>query len=146
MIVLSKAVKLKNDNYLDSTSIVHKKKKLSTILEEVTIVETVENEKGTAIKFSDGTMICTLYDVANITISKAYGNLYQDDSYTWTYPVPFVSNPVVNLGMFQFGETSASWGACYSNNNTIARFRVYDIVERNAGYAYIKATAIGRWK
>lgn len=32
MIALSKVVKLKNDNYLDSTSIVHNKKRLSDIL------------------------------------------------------------------------------------------------------------------
>lgn len=35
MIALSKAVKLKNDNYLDSTSIVHNKRKLSTILDKL---------------------------------------------------------------------------------------------------------------
>lgn len=35
MIALSKAVKLKNDNYLDSTSIVHNNKKLSDILHPV---------------------------------------------------------------------------------------------------------------
>lgn len=110
------------------------------------IIETIENENGEATKFSDGTMICQLSTIANIAINKSYGNLYQDDSYIWTFPVPFMSDPVVTVGMFIWGETSASWGTCYSNNTTMAKLRVYDVVERGAGDTYIKATAIGRWK
>lgn len=53
-------------------------------------IQTITNENGTAIKFPDGTMICTTarregtYDGSNLT--------YMAD---WTYPVPFISVPIV---------------------------------------------------
>lgn len=76
--------------------------------------ETITNENGTAIKFADGTMICTLnITVTDQAISNAYSNVFTGIR-DWTYPVPFVEKPSVTCGMFKWG-TSASWGGSFWN-------------------------------
>lgn len=121
---------------------------LKTILNKIKNIEIerIENENGTAIKFSDGTMICTYREtVTDQAISNAYSNVFTGIR-DWTYPVPFVEKPSITCGMFKWG-TSASWGGVFGVGNTSASLIGYDFFQREAGTVVnISATAIGRWK
>ena len=43
------------------------------------IIERIENSNGTAIKFADGTMICTKFVSFQGIAAKALGNIYATD-------------------------------------------------------------------
>ena len=109
-------------------------------------IERIENENGTAIKFPDGTMICTLEKtVTDQAINGAYGSLFQSTR-VWTFPVPFIETPAVSCSQFQWG-TGASWGGIRGASTVSATLRVYDAFSRAAGTdTHISAIAIGRWK
>ena len=108
--------------------------------------ETITNENGTAIKFSDGTMICTLNTtVTDQAINRAYGSLYWG-SRNWTYPAAFIEKPVVDCSIFKWG-TGVGWGNIIEVTNTYATLVGIDILSRETGTnVNIQATAIGRWK
>lgn len=109
-------------------------------------IEKIINENGTAIKFPDGTMICTLQTtVTDQAIENAYGNLYQSIR-VWTFPVPFVERPAVSCSEAQWG-TGCSWGSVRGANATTATLRIMDAFPRPTGTnTYFSAIAIGRWK
>ena len=121
---------------------------LKKILEKIKSMQTeiITNENGTAIKFADGTMICTLnITVTDQAISNAYSNVFTGIR-DWTYPVPFVEKPSVTCGMFKWG-TSASWGGVSGIGNVSASLIGYDFYSRAAGTSVnISAIAVGRWK
>ena len=50
-------------------------------LEKESIIETITNSNGTAIKFADGTMICTKsMSFQNVAITQKVGELYQSSA------------------------------------------------------------------
>lgn len=110
------------------------------------IIETVTNANGTAIKFADGTMICTLnITVTDQAINRSYESLYWG-SRTWSFPVVFIEKPAVSCGMFKWGA-GISWGNVSAVTETSATLVGMDNVSREAGTSVnISATAIGRWK
>lgn len=122
--------------------------KLKKILQSIKNMqtETITNENGTAVKFADGTMICTLQTkVTDQAIANAYGSLYQSIR-VWTFPVPFVERPAVSCSEAQWG-TGCSWGSVRGANATTATLRIMDAFQRQAGTnVSISAIAIGRWK
>jgi hypothetical protein len=117
------------------------------------VVESGSNTNGNWIKYDDGTMICWLkIVVTNQTIDSSYKPLGADftiyiGSRTWTFPVAFVSSPVVTCSRFQWGS-GGSWGVSLSDpTTTTGQLRGYDSVSRATGTnCYIEATAIGKWK
>ena len=56
-------------------------------------IQTIKNENGTAIKFSDGTMIC-LQNRAETGVGT-YNETNKVRTYRWTFPVAFATEPVV---------------------------------------------------
>lgn len=86
--------------------------------EQVSIVETITNANGTAIKYSDGTMICTLdIRVTDQTINGQYGNTVLYTGWRkWTYPAQFIELPVVTCGMFKW-RNRWKLGRCISSYN-----------------------------
>ena len=112
------------------------------------VVEKVTNSNGTAIKFSDGTMICTYKaSVTDQAISAQYGNtaLYFGTR-TWIFPVAFIEEPVVNVCCAQY-STGGSWGTGTPSNNERAFIRIYDFYSRAVGTTtHLRFLAIGRWK
>ena len=48
-------------------------------LKQGSIIETITNSNGTAIKFTDGTMICTKVKSFQGVAAKALGNIYATD-------------------------------------------------------------------
>ncbi len=121
---------------------------LKKILQSIKNMQTeiITNENGTAIKYPDGTMICTLQTtVTDQAIDNAYGNLYQAQR-VWNFPVPFIEKPAVSCSEFQWGS-GASWGSIRGASATSATLRGTDIASRSTGTnVSISAIAIGRWK
>lgn len=115
-------------------------------IEEKMDIITITNDNGTAIKFPDGTMICTIRKtVTDQEISTALGSLFQGTR-TWTFPQEFVAIPNVTCGMFKWG-TGLGWGAVAQENKASAVLIGYDLYSRATGTnVRISATAIGRWK
>ena len=67
-------------------------------------------------------------------------------SYTWTFPVEFVSAPTVTVGAVRWG-TGASWGTLAgAPSTTQAILRGIDTVSRASGSTLIEAIAVGWWK
>ena len=121
---------------------------LKTILNKIKNmeIERIENSNGTAIKFPDGTMICTLdITVTDQAINNSYGDIFAGTR-NWNYPVAFIEKPIVSCGMFKWG-TSFSWGGVTGIGNTSATLVGYDLFSRTTGTnVNISVIAIGRWK
>ena len=120
---------------------------LKTVLNKIKNmeIERIENENGTAIKFPDGTMICTLnITVTDQAINRSYENLYWG-SRIWNFPVAFIEKPAVSCGMFKWGA-GISWGNVSAVTETSATLVGMDNVSREASSVNISAIAIGRWK
>ena len=66
---------------------------------EEKIIEKITNEKGTAIKFCDGTMICTKsIKYENIQISSVWGALYQTSiSDIYEFAEEFAEIPTISV-------------------------------------------------
>lgn len=106
------------------------------------------NENGSYLRLPDGTQICWLnISVTDQAISDPYSDILYTGSRTWTFPMPFISSPVVSCGIFKWGS-SASWGSLASRSSiSTVTLRGYDITPREAGTTcLIQAIAIGRWK
>lgn len=106
------------------------------------------NENGSYLRLPDGTQLCWLnISVTDQAISDPYSSILYTGSRTWTFPMPFISSPVVSCGIFKWGS-SASWGSLSGQSSvSTATLRGYDIIPREAGTTcLIQAIAIGRWK
>lgn len=106
------------------------------------------NENGSYLRLPDGTQLCWLnISVTDQAISDPYSGILYTGSRTWTFPMPFISSPVVSCGIFKWGS-SASWGSLSGQSSvSTATLRGYDIAPRKAGTTcLIQAIAIGRWK
>ena len=97
------------------------------------------------MRYDNGLQICWINSNVSMAINTAYGSLYQG-SYTWTFPVEFVSAPTVTVGAVRWG-TGASWGTLGgAPSTTQAVLRGIDIASRASGSTHIEAMAIGWWK
>ena len=120
-------------------------KKLETKIDG--IIEKVTNENGTAIKFSDGTMICTkLLTAAGIDVNTASGSLYLSAEIPLgNYAVTFIDEPCVNIsktgGLAAFIYNQRNRSKSSPGTLIIAR------TETAASQSFVfHITAIGRWK
>ena len=97
------------------------------------------------IRYNNGLQICWINKNDNVTVSSAYGSLYQG-TYTWIFPVAFSASPLVSIGAMRWG-TGASWGTLSgAPTTTQAVLRCIDAFTRASGSTYINAIAIGWWK
>lgn len=97
------------------------------------------------VRYDNGLQICWVNTTVNMAINTAYGSLYQG-SYTWTFPVEFVSAPTVTVGAVRWG-TGASWGTLAgAPSTTQAVLRGIDTASRASGSTLIEAIAVGWWK
>lgn len=115
------------------------------------IVETVTNDNGTAIKFSDGTMICTQKRQVTVDITTAWGSLYisgiiQDES----FPIAFIKAPVVTRTIFAPSGTQAilipSEGEGVPTTTNAGTYSLLRPNSRENVLMQVDTTAIGRWK
>ena len=110
------------------------------------VIERGSNANGEYVKFSDGTMICSiLKTVTDQAINSTYGSLYTGTR-TWTFPAVFVDSPVVTASSAKWG-TGAAWAITDGVSSVeSATLRFFDVVSRSTGTNFIySASAIGRW-
>lgn len=113
---------------------------------DVATIEVGSNSNGNYLKFNDGTMLCWKKEqVTDQAVNNAYGSLYQGTR-TYTFPVPFISEPVGLCSIFKTG-TGAGWGTVSATTTTTIQLRGIDVISREIGtYVQVGYIAIGRWK
>lgn len=108
-------------------------------------IEKIENENGTAIKFADGTMICT--GTGQCPASAGHTDI--------TFPASFVDMNYVMSANHKYTSGSQFGGSYQLRNNTTAQ-----ITSVNSAYIYsylndgniadyprnVQYIAIGKWK
>lgn len=114
------------------------------------IIESITNDKGTAIKFADGTMICRAErTVDNITVNRTWGSLLVSNQITgFLFPEKFIDTPIVVMDMFCTQDST--WlidGSVYNTVDRTKSFYICSAVNSGAARSYvISFIAIGRWK
>lgn len=118
------------------------------------IIETITNESGTAIKFSDGTMIVTQQYIKHIESWSSWQNVCcgVDTNYPPTYPVAFINIPVVtqmlvgnNLNGWLAPRRETGGNEPKLNAQDVQIVRPGTTSTSIADYT-INIIAIGRWK
>lgn len=120
---------------------------LKTILNKIKNMETerIENEKGTAIKFSDGTMICT--GTGQCPANVRYAEI--------TFANNFIDNNYIMIANHKYTGGSDYGGSTQLRNitnpqavsNTLAYIYSYQYDGSIANYIRnVQYVAIGRWK
>lgn len=146
---MSKSIKFKNNNYLDTSSIAHEQTPLNDLLNNKILYESGSNENGSYVKFPDGTMIC--YWQSGVPGGGTGGFSVKANSVTTSvlqFPETFSSEPVV-MPILMSGSSSATMGyislSPWSVTTTQFQIRFYskDSSNREPNYGYM---AIGRWK
>lgn len=136
---------------------------------EIKIIETITNKNGTAIKFSDGTMICqNTYKLFNITFLKQLSgqtSFYYSEKENTTglislpdFPVEFIDIPKMHFDISQnitlngycFVDRCAG---CKQTEKSAGKIRplttctISNPFAEETGYCFeISYTAIGKWK
>ena len=118
------------------------------------IIESGSNDNGNWIKFSDGTMICTLREYVSIAVTTALNGLYTSDTVNLPYfPVSFVGDtPKVvknwENATWAWQEVFALQNYGYPSLTNPGDFRLIASVsvEKRACGGYVSVIAIGRWK
>lgn len=130
---MAKSIKLKNDNYWDSSSIVHEQENLSTLLSNIST-----SVDDNYLKFANGIAIC--WGNSSFSTSKGGVGFYET---AITFPVPFKD---ANSYSISFTQTNAwdtgkiaTLGKSWSNGKTAVVFSN----SPNWEFSYI---AIGKWK
>ncbi|UCZ87154.1 hypothetical protein LGQ10_12930 [Pseudomonas sp. L5B5] len=105
--------------------------------------EFVSNANGSAIKYADGTMICWFESASRGIAGAANGSIFTSQQYFYTFPVPFVTFPIVH-----WSTGSSSNGVCWANhewsNTTQTVGRINAAISGIDGYP--RYMAIGRWR
>lgn len=105
----------------------------------------VSNANGTAIKYSDGTMICTKRVEASSVTFSASGNIYVSTAIALgTYAVEFISAPILQVTC---KGSSMGWISQVASvgKNTIGNVTIAKATSTSASYN-IDITAIGTWR
>ena len=99
-----------------------------------------------AIKFSDGTMICTIQKDYSGAISTQWGSIYYSGAISLgNWPVAFTGTPYVTIGLR--ANTDCLPGAIKNVSNTSAGSTyIYRPASTTSATAQVVVTAIGRWQ
>lgn len=109
------------------------------------VVESGSNSDGEWTKWADGTQQCFLVGLATADVSGAANGFYYRAFY-WTFPVPFISQPVSTLGARSTGKVTPT--ATTDPTDTLtdaASFIVSGTALSSATYT-TRWFATGRWK
>ena len=141
---MGSTVKLANDLYLETSSIVHKQGSQITPLDTYldTIVESGSNSNGEYAKYSDGTMICSKRIIQkNVKLTNSWYTLVD----LGNYAAKFIEEPVVNI-------TYMGGNGCWLINNnghsasSPGKVQLCTVSSRTIGNCILDITAKGRWK
>lgn len=101
------------------------------------VVKKTTNSNGTAIKFSDGTLICTKKLTGKTSNTLWYDSLYYSDIWWGNLAAPFTE-------IYSINATSDSQYWCsVSDQGYVRLFRLSKVTDYNYS---IYLTVIGRWK
>ena len=131
-----------------------------TELEQGSIIETVENSNGTAIKFADGTLLCyhTLEKEGFLQSASTYSTaqnikIYRSQLVDWVYPIQFTSMPNIEIQIRNNANgTRFQMARPHVMSATHAQVQILgleDFIENAIGYTNLVGAfvqAIGRWK
>lgn len=108
--------------------------------------ERIENANGTAIKFRDGTMICTKQITKTIDITRTWGTIFIETTGSGVqignFAAEFVGNPTISIMVTT--DSSFSVGPLLSGNNMI--MSLWRATSATGLNCTVHVTAIGRWK
>ena len=119
-------------------------------LQKGSIIETITNSNGTAIKFADGTMICRkTISFKNVAITQKVGELYQSSALNLgNWAQSFIETPdafaCVNGGWASWIYQYTSFSTTGAGTATLSR-PTSAAASTDANYR-IGVFAIGRWK
>ena len=149
---MGSTVKLANDLYLETSSIVRKQGSQITPLDTYldTIVESGSNSNGEYTKYTDGTMICTKRVIKqNVKLTNSWYSLFNNENETnidlGNYAATFIEEPVVNI-------TYMGGNGCWLINNnghsasSPGKVQLCTVSSRTIGTCILDITAKGRWK
>ena len=141
---MSKKIKLSNETYLDSSSVIHDDTNLKTYLNSE-IIKTGSNSNGFYEKYSNGILKCYKYVTVNLTFN-AWSNWYDAEGSLGNWPYVFKDKPFYIQAM-QGGtavggliETVSNVTATSAGNVWITRPNKID------GNYYVYVMGIGYWK
>lgn len=115
-------------------------------------IERIHNTNGTAVKFSDGTMICWYTQTISgnqTNFNNAYGSIYLSAGQpSWTYPVAFNTTPTyVNATLQTTGiGGSVIMGGNNAPSTTTAKCWNWNATSWSGATLYVYWLAIGRWR
>lgn len=114
----------------------------SDVDEVVKVVEKGSNANGEYVRYSDGMQYCwgePFSQIANVSI----GSLYRSETKEWTYPKPFISQPVfISAGVQSYARWADIAGRPGANSATVLQ---YGFLQGTSEYI-TSLYAVGRWK
>lgn len=116
-------------------------------IDGLTNIETVTNDNGTAIKYPDGTMICTKrIMLTNVAVDQSVGQSFMSNVIDLgNFAVSFVGTPIENItpiGGYMCYISPATW---YSNS-ACGGIRLLRPTSSTVTEVHINIVAYGRWK
>ena len=112
------------------------------------LVKTVTNSNGTAIKFPDGTMICTkMVELTDVAVRMAWGNVFMSDVIELGYfAETFKETPTITITPMSVTAcwlaTSSQGGPSYCSTIRVIRTQSTDLISN----VRVNIMAVGRWK
>lgn len=106
------------------------------------IIEVVTNANGTAVKFADGTMICTR-TLSNVTTSSTQGSLFFSAPQTGLWAVAFASPPVVAVTAHSATVAHCWAGSTIRSATGFSALVLFSTV--NTATCGADIVAVGRW-
>ncbi|MCU7649471.1 pyocin knob domain-containing protein [Pseudomonas piscis] len=107
--------------------------------------ESITNGNGTAVKFSDGTMICWHTSGAvRTTSNQVSAGVFLGEAEIFTFPVPFVTIGAV-MPTVAYSATGYCWASVGEGNNPY-QCRIVAFSHTNNAQYQAKYFAVGRWR
>ena len=140
--------KIKNDKFIDSSSIMYNKKSLNDVLDSNGF-EFGRNDNGSYIKFDNGLLICYKRQYFSGNYTQQDGNLYiSSTTYQlgdWPYPfmeIPTVNTTVTsNANLIPIGHSLSEVSATNAGSIKVASPSI-----RYTESGNFHTIAIGKWK
>lgn len=112
------------------------------VTSECGFIEAGVNANGHYRKCADGTLECWNDALGTLTTEQANGNIWRSATdITWSFPLPFVSTPVVTASA---DNHSARWAIVNVPSVTEVSVRQFGVLS-NATAIGTRARAVGRW-
>lgn len=108
------------------------------------IIEQGSNATGRFIRYADGTQICWIYNIGNLTTTASTGNIFTSTGFgTWTYPAVFSESPSITASALA-ASNEVKWAMISTTSTTSVLYR-----QMSSGTSAVargtSLIALGRW-